>query len=487
VNAADHELAQFRAIVTRFLGLVFEDRNLSVLSSVLSHRVHVSALSTASYLMRLETQAPPEELRALARELTIGETYFFRNVEQFNAFTELVLHARMREPGSAISLLSVGCASGEEPYTLAMLLRDHVGDARPWSIHALDISSTKLEHARAGRYARWSLRETPADAQRRWFRQDGQDLLLDAQIRNAVTFEEHNVVKAHPSLFREPRFDAVFCRNMLMYLEPQVAARVIEQIARALLPGGYLFLGHAESLRGVSEDFQLRTSHGAFYYQRKGATLHHPAAVSGDWSQTISNASRRIEALTGAGVPMPERWVDATGDHAVVPATAKLDAALRLLQDERFSEALAELSAMPRLLVRDPNVLLLRAVLLTHTGDFHSAKQACAELLTLDELHAGAHYLFGLCCEGEGDEAGASDHDRTAAHLDPTFAMPRLHLGLRARRSGDAARARHDLCEALALLQHESTSRLVLFGGGFKRDALLSLCRAELAACGGGA
>jgi chemotaxis protein methyltransferase CheR len=128
---------------------------------------------------------------------------------------------------------------------------------------------------------------------------------------------------------------------------------------------------------------------------------------------------------------------------------------------------------------------LLRAVLLTHGGDLVAAETLCREVLALDELSSGAHYLTALCREDAGDRPGALEHDRIAAYLDPTFAMPRLHLGLLARRAGDHAAARGELGEALSLLEREDPLRLLLYGGGFGRPGLLALCRAELRAEGG--
>jgi chemotaxis protein methyltransferase CheR len=129
-------------------------------------------------------------------------------------------------------------------------------------------------------------------------------------------------------------------------------------------------------------------------------------------------------------------------------------------------------------------VLQLRALLLTQAGELARAEQACAELLCLDELNAGAHYLLALCCEGRGELGLAREHDRIAIYLDAGFAMARLHLGLLLRRSGDRDGARRQLADALLLLQREDTARLLLFGGGFNRATLVALCRAELVAAG---
>lgn len=143
------------------------------------------------------------------------------------------------------------------------------------------------------------------------------------------------------------------------------------------------------------------------------------------------------------------------------------------------------LEALPPESARDPDVLLLEAVLLADSGQHARAERACQALLELDELNAGAHYVLALCCEGRGDPDGAALHDRIAAFLDPGFAMPRLHLGLLSRRAGDRDGARHQLGAALDLLQREDSSRLLFFGGGFGRAALVALCRDALVACGG--
>src|SRR5262249_46919469 len=141
----------------------------------------------------------------------------------------------------------------------------------------------------------------------------------------------------------------------------------------------------------------------------------------------------------------------------------ELGLAFDLVRQERFSEARTVLAGLPRESERDPDVLLLRAVLLTHGGDLAEAERVCARLMEVDELNAGAHYLTALCRE-RNDRASAIDHDQLATYLDPGFAMPRLHLGLLARRAGEQDTARRELSHALVLLQREDASRLLLFG-----------------------
>jgi chemotaxis protein methyltransferase CheR len=140
---------------------------------------------------------------------------------------------------------------------------------------------------------------------------------------------------------------------------------------------------------------------------------------------------------------------------------------------------------MPEEAARDPDILLLTAVLMAHSGQVVAAAEVASRLLAQDELNSGGHYVLALCYEGAGDRAAANHHYQFAVHLDPEFAMPHLHLGILAKRSGDRIAARRELGQALLLLQREDASRLLLFGGGFTREGLLALCKAELSAIEG--
>jgi chemotaxis protein methyltransferase CheR len=156
-----------------------------------------------------------------------------------------------------------------------------------------------------------------------------------------------------------------------------------------------------------------------------------------------------------------------------------------MLRQERFADAMVLLQALPAGSQTDTDAQLLRAVLLTNGGKLTDAEIVCQQILSKDELHAGAHYLVALCREHAGDRRAAGEHDQVATYLDAGFAMPHLHLGLLARRSGHPEQARTELSRALTLLAREDASRILLYGGGFSREALVELCRAELRMCGG--
>jgi chemotaxis protein methyltransferase CheR len=505
VSAA--EAARFREVLTRVLGFQLDASRAPALHDLLVERAAATRSGgVEAYLTRLARTGPSDpEVRALADGLTVTETYFLRGADQLRAFSEVALPDRMRAQSGArtLRILSAGCSSGEEAYSLAIAARAVVTDPS-WkvSILGIDVNPSALAKASLGRYSNWSLRETPPDVRERYFRPDGREFVLDPEVRASVSLSFRNLIEDDPSFWRPCSFDIVFCRNVVMYFTPEVMRGVIARISGALCPGGFLFLGHAETLRGTSQDFHLRHTHETFYYQRRepgdGPPLpvpHTPepqqrhdagsAAVALDdasWVSAIDRASTRIAQLTRSPRDQPCRPPEA-------PQRPQLDLqpAVELLRRERFAEAMDLLGALPTSSEDDPDAQLLRAVLLTNGSRLHEAEQVCARILSADELNAGAHYLMALCREHAGDRGAAADHDQMAAYLDPAFAMPHLHLGLLARRRGDLDAARLELGRALDLLEREDGSRILLFGGGFSREALLSLCRSELQACGGGA
>ena len=498
----------------------YEDGKLDYLADVVRQRMElVGSARFESYRERLmSSPRGSDEFRALAEQLTVNETFFFRNADNFRALIESVLPERIRAKTreKRLRILSAGCASGEEPYSLAALVREALPDLGSWDVKILgiDVNPAVLAKATQARYSAWSLRATSEDAKRRYFLADGQDFVLDPAIQKMVTFEERNLVDEDPLFWQSLACDVVFCRNVLMYFTPDTARDVVRRISQALLPGGFLFLGHAETLRGLTQEFHLCHTHDTFYYRRRDASetvvatatwvgppREHaedslPAVVesTASWVDVIRRASERIASLAGgrarspgplAGQDAPRKTPAGQAASTAAARTWDLGLVLEAVRRERFSDALELICSLPSDSHEDPDAMLLRAVLLTNNGRLDESEDVCSRLLALDELNAGAHYLMALCREHASDSTGAIEHGQTAIYLDAGFAMPHLHLGIMAKRSGDAATAQRELGQALMLLAREDASRLLLFGGGFSRDTLLQLCRTELRAAGG--
>jgi chemotaxis protein methyltransferase CheR len=522
--AAD-EIELFRAAIAAKCGMTFGADRSMLLDGVLKQRLSATGCGPVAEYLRL-LAAGPGEAAELAKLLTVSETYFLRNIEQFRAVSAYL--AVLREtPDRRLRILSAGCSSGEEAYSAAIVVRENLADVGRWNvaIRGVDLNPEVLRKAKLASYSTWSLRETPLDLRERHFTKDGAGFRLNANIRDMVAFEQRNLLEPDPVFWQRDSYHVVFCRNVLMYLTTDAAATIVGRIAEALKSGGLLFLGHAENLRGLSEDFRLRHSHGTFYYERRGdAAVRMPHEIADDgrapraepqrvaepaWIAAIERSAARVTALA---IPSPSSEPAALAPSAArdalrppdPPAAAALPprdalsllhdrsgaahrgvlmAALELIGYERFTDALATLGTLPEIAWRDPDALLLKAVVLTCGGQPSAAEKVCADLLALDELSASAHYVMALCREHAGDVAGAIHHHETSIYLDAEFAMPRLHLGRLMRRRRELLAARRELECAASLLAREDAARIVLFGGGFTREALIALCRAERDAC----
>jgi len=397
------EVERFRLFLSQRLGLQFDDGKHDDLAEYVGRRIQSRGLhGFDAYLAQLQDPARSgPELRALIEELTVGETYFFRNPNHFRALESALPALAQRHP---LRLLSAGCASGEEPYSLAVLVREVLSEAQVSAarIVGIDVNPALLERARAGRYSSWSLRATPVEAQQRWFVEQDRLFVLHEALRTGVVFEERNLLADDAEFWRAQAYDVIFCRNVLIYFTAEAIATLIARFARALAPGGYLFLGDAENLRGLSHEFHLHHTHDTFYYQRRGSGEPAPVRATlpalqpalapvldpdASWMSAIHDASERIARLSerqrdapravAAPPPQPVRW--------------DLSAAMQLLQQERYAEAEQALEALPLEAATDPDARLLAAILLTNLGRLDEAERACARVLELDEMSASAH------------------------------------------------------------------------------------------------
>jgi chemotaxis protein methyltransferase CheR len=495
-------LEQFRELIARALGLRVDAGGPADLWRLLRARAQALGLrSEREYLRRLATCGSPSDAEwlAVAAELTVGETFFWRGIDQLQVL-RAVLAQRAGEGGAA-RVLCAGCASGEEPYSVAIAACEWFGPGHGAQILAVDASERSLARARAGRYSRWSLRETPAQIRSRYFEAEGQSVLLCAGPRAAVRFEQQNLADPKAPVWNDGPFDAVLCRNVLMYFTPQALRDAVERIAAVLTPAGVFLLGHAETLRGVSERFELQQSEGAFFYRLRGgasaqcvrasprtpaaapAAAPLPAPVPAAASVPAAAPEPAAAPLPAAG-PLPEAWLDLVRE-ALLRAELGGAAAAVPLSLQSASRGGVAAPARSGALARegDADRLLRRAMQLADGGDTAAAESACAELLALDDLSANAHFVLALCREQRRESAAAIEHMRIASYLAPQFALPHLHLGLLLRRRGERDSARRELALAAELLAREDAARLQLLGSGLQRTQLIELCRAEAARC----
>lgn len=451
-------LVRFVALVEQRLGLHYEEAQWGELAPLLAERA--AGCGVDRYLAQLATSASQAEWKALAERLTVGETYFLRHPTQLETLVDQVLPSFLRQTPT-LRVLCAGCSTGEEPYSVALLARERGRvDSSRLRLLGIDVNPRAIAHARRACYSPWSLRAVPSAMRQQWFQRTPEGFALQPQVRDQVIFEERNLLEEASAFWAPGSFHAILCRNVILYFPPDVIRRIIARMAQALVPGGYLFMGPSETLRGISEEFELLRGGDAFYYRLKP-----PAPPTVPVARAVPSPVERVAPPPPAPAPPPDG----------------LDGVLHLLSAERYTEAWAYLESLPE--SSSPNALLLRAVLHLHAGRLSQAEQLGRQLATVSATEASAHYLLGLCLEQGGDEAGARGRYAASVRAEPTFALAHLRAGTLARRAGDMVEARVALRMAVSLLPQEKPLHLSLFGGGFGRHGLMQVGLQELQAC----
>lgn len=446
------------ALLEAHCGLVLAPSQ--ALAETLAERLRATGRTVDDYLAFVAVPAGRDELQALASPLTIGESYFLRHEAQWRALFE-ALPARLRA-GRPLRVLSAGCSTGEEPYSLAMLAHEQLPDGAFAPIMAVDLSSAAIARARRACYSAWSLRALTLERVRRYFTPLADGFQLAPELMARVQFEARNALAPDATFWRAGAFDVILCRNVLIYFSEPAKQRLLERFATALAPGGILLLGPAESPRGLCGAFALRQGHEAFYYERD-------EAPSPPFAEALEGSTERLARLFSRQAEL------ALAPHAADP----LAPVRSLLAQERFAAAMVALDALPEEVSTMAAARLLRASALLNQGRAEEALALCEALGD----RAEACHLSALCLEHRGDLEGAIARDERAIALEPRFALPRMHLARLARRLGRPARAQ--LERALGLIATESPDRLVPFAGGFSRAMLMQLCQAELRLCRG--
>jgi len=255
---------KIRDVIYRISGIYHSEQKLYLLISSCSRRMTACGAATPSdYLEHLTTRPNRDaELRLLLNEITIGETYMFRHPAQLDALHTVILPQIMQAKAAMglkrIRFWSAGCSTGEEPYTLAMFLMEEK-QLTGWTfeILATDLNSNSLETSRAGVYGDYALRNTSEALRKKYFRDAGNNKLeVNDLVKSQVRFDRVNLCDDSKMVFLKG-IDLIFCCNVLIYFDLASKRRVVQHFYTNLLPGGYFFMGHAESLFQVDDAFRL--------------------------------------------------------------------------------------------------------------------------------------------------------------------------------------------------------------------------------------
>jgi len=280
-EAIDPVYLRIRNLVYQTCGIYHSDEKLYLLVAACKRRLAsggVKAASAKEYLDALTSIAYKEtETRALLNEITIGETCLFRSMPQVNALKNVLLPEIATERAKIglkkLKLWSAGCSTGEEPYTMAMFLmeqQDTLLKGWTFDIQATDLNDRSVETAKAGVYGDYALRNTPDNYKRKYFGvADGGKLKVKDEVKAKITFQRLNLNDDSRMVFMKG-MDLIFCCNVLIYFDMTSKKRVVQHFFSNLMPNGCFFLGHAESLYQVNDQFRLVHLPGTTAYRKPG-------------------------------------------------------------------------------------------------------------------------------------------------------------------------------------------------------------------------
>jgi chemotaxis protein methyltransferase CheR len=258
-------LIQIRDLIYKSAGIFQADNKLRLLEDRCQKRMqHLGVLTLRDYYECLTSKPMRQaELVSLLNEITIGETSFFRNRPQLDGIRNIVLprlvEARTRLSARHIRIWSAGCSTGEEAYTLAIILLEEAqARLKGWTFElvATDLNDRSIAHAKAGSYGEYSVRHLDPHLRHKYFEVGGDKFSVKPVVKEVVSFSRLNLLD-DPRITLTKELDLILCCNVLIYFDGLSKKRVIQHFYTDLLPHGYLFLGHAESLYGISEEFRL--------------------------------------------------------------------------------------------------------------------------------------------------------------------------------------------------------------------------------------
>jgi chemotaxis protein methyltransferase CheR len=510
VSAA--QFARVRNLLERQCGLDFGDsRRTSLLGAL---RARIQSLRIAgldAYYERLCDPAGDDEIRSLINLVTITETCFFRDPAQFRMLRHQILPALLAGRGSRgerrLRIWSAGCSSGEEPYSVALTLCD-MGlplTHRDWTceIVGTDVNTEMIEAASRAMYPARAVRNVEADCLRRYFTPVGSQFQLGGDVTRLVRFEHGSLTRESP--FEAGGCDVILCKNVAIYFRPEETRRLVRRLHAALTDGGYLLLGHSESLWGMEQGFTLVEHDGVFCYRKpaspvttrreesesRPAPRRHQAAGAPGARFVRAGVEAGVEALrdadrparhqvtlpAGSGIRDPGRGIQSVALPVREELVLQYERCLESFRTGDWAQAEAAVLALMRSSPSFVPAHLLLAGIHAHLGRYAEARERAEHVLRLNDLEPKAHLLLGMVAARAGQQDEAVNALRRALSLDDSLALAYFWLGNLYRDRGDVERACGEHAEAVTRYERRQLDFTEEFAVDLHPVQIVDFCR----------
>lgn len=473
---SDMLLSQISEFIAAQMGLHFPRERRRNLERGLRSAAREFAFKDAESCIKwlLSSHLTKNQIEILASHLTIGETYFFRDKNSLEILKEQILPELIRsrrDREKHLRIWSAGCSTGEEPFSLAILLSNMLTDLSDWklTILATDINPLSLRKALAGAYNEWSFRDTPPWVKQRCFREinKGHYEILP-HIKKLVNFSYLNLVEdSYPSFLNNTNaMDIIFCRNVLMYFTPEVARKVIQNIYRCLVDGGWLIVSPSETSHVLFSQFATVSFPNVTFYRKdskksqpaedfipKESPYFIPDEAIVPFYPPLEHVTEPELEITfpreqGEAFPLKDNREPETGEPQPIPYTE----ALMLYEQGRYEEAVNKILFMLQGNQDNPNALTLLARAYANLGKLSKALEWCEKAIIIDKLNPCCHYLLAIILHERGQTEEAVASLKRAVYLDQDFVLAHFALGNLNQQRGKLKESEKHFGNALSLL-----------------------------------
>lgn len=473
-------LSQLSELLSTQMGLHYPEKRWTDLERGITAAAPALGVGSPEACVRqlLSTTLTRRQIEILASYLTVGETYFFREKNNFAVLEERIFPELLRTCAYAnrqLRIWSAGCCTGEEPYSIAMLLDRLIGHSGEWNatILATDINPVFLQKATEGLYSEWSFRETPIWIKERYFkrRKKGQFEILP-HIRKRVTFSYLNLAEdTYPSLTNDTNaMDVIFCRNVLMYFSPEWVQKIGQNFYRSLVNGGWFIVSPVEISNNLFSQFRTTPFPEAILYQK-----------------TKKQESQTSMAKYPASAPDPLPSASCMPAAALAPVSffqdEEVSFSLKRIQTEA-SSAVTSAPVQPaeaQHIEIDPehhesiDTLCRTARSHANLGELTEAIKWCEKAITANKLNPAAHYLLATIHQELGQGEIAAQSLMRTLYLDPDFVLAHFALGNLCLSQGRRHEAERHFDNALALLHAHPHDELPLEADGLTAGRLTEI------------
>ena len=501
------EYEKLSEIIVKQLGIRLGSRDYNRIKKIVKERTkRLKFKSSHEYITHLSLKTDIDEWEEFTNNITVPETYFFRDINQYNALKNYILPDLEKscftgkKKDKKIKIWSAGCSTGEEALTTAIILTESIpkGKHRDMKIIGTDINRSSIEKAKNGVYTKNSFRGVGHKIVEKYFTETSRGFKIKEAVKRLVQYEIFNLKLGDVASFpiKYSGFDVIFCRNVLIYFEENIIKNIFKGFYNALVPGGYLVSGHSEAALVPMELFKPIQTDNTFIYLHKAparqslktatrsskpetGSLYIAADVIAD---VISNDKRSAFKMPKSKTGDPQQTDNgkqsATRESQIVSNKNSFYLkALELYFKEKYPEAEGEIT---NLMIRNDvgiDGLLLAALISMNLDNFEKAVFYVRRLHQKDEFLPEAYFIFGLIHESKNDYTQAVRAYQTALFLNENFFLSYFRLGHLYHKSGKDIDSQRAFKNALKATQPEKEEKIRLLSGGFSFKSLKDICR----------